>query len=74
MVWSIRSQIRQITERFFHQSGFFEFFPNTTPGIDWFLVSDLKFRYMEKTGAKFKKFALTYIGDKNYSSNLMKFS
>ncbi|MCK5349631.1 MAG: hypothetical protein KAJ25_09590, partial [Desulfobacula sp.] len=41
----------------------FEFFPNTTSGIDWFLVSDLKFRYMEKTGAKSKKLALTYIGE-----------
>jgi hypothetical protein len=70
MVYTTTSQISQFTERFFHQSGLFEFFPNTTSGIDWFLVSDLKFRYMGKTGAKSKKLALTYIGDTvNFAKN-----
>jgi len=34
----VRSQIRQITERFFHQSGFFEYSQNTTFGIDNFFI------------------------------------
>ena len=38
MVLSVRSQIPKFTERFFHQSGFFEFFPNTRSGIDSFFI------------------------------------
>ncbi len=36
------SQIKQITERFFHQSGLFEFLVNTTSGIDSFFILGFK--------------------------------
>jgi hypothetical protein len=42
MVLSNRSQITQLTERFFLQSGLFEFFPNTTSGINSFFILGLK--------------------------------
>jgi hypothetical protein len=67
MVQSIRSQIFQFTERFFHQSWLLNIYHHTRCSIDWFLVFDLKFRYMEKIGAKSKKLALTYIGEFLYS-------
>jgi hypothetical protein len=49
------SQIKQFTGRFFHQSGFFEFFPNTTSGIDSFFILGLKINYMEKRKSKLNK-------------------
>ena len=36
MVYIVTSQIQQTTERFFHQSGLFEYFQNTTSGINKF--------------------------------------
>lgn len=36
MVLLETSQTKQITKRFFHQSGFFEFFQNTRYGMDRF--------------------------------------
>jgi hypothetical protein len=42
MVSIVTSQVRQFTERFIHQSGLFEFFPNTTSGIDRFFIIRLK--------------------------------
>ena len=36
------SQIKQFAERFFHQSGLFEYFQNTTSGIDRFFILGLK--------------------------------
>ena len=42
MVLSNRNQIQQITERFFHPSGLFEYFQNTTSGIDKFFIPRFK--------------------------------
>ena len=36
------SQIRQITERFIYQSGFFKYFQNATSGIDKFFILGFK--------------------------------
>ena len=36
MVLCVRNQIRQITERFFHQSGFFKIYHGTRYSIDDF--------------------------------------
>ncbi|MDA3786891.1 MAG: hypothetical protein PF503_00105, partial [Desulfobacula sp.] len=38
----LTSQIPQFTERFFHQSGLFEYFRNTTSGIDKFFIPRFK--------------------------------
>jgi hypothetical protein len=38
----VASQIPQSTERFFHQSGLFEFLAITTSGIDSFFILGLK--------------------------------
>jgi hypothetical protein len=41
------SQIKQNTECFFHQSGFFQIFQDTRYGMNGFSVSSLKFKYIE---------------------------
>ena len=48
MVSIVTSQVRQFTERFFHQSGLFKIFPDTRYGMDGFSVSDLKFNWYGK--------------------------
>ena len=58
------SQIKQFTERFFHQSGLFKIFQDTRYGIDDFFVSGGKFNYMGTEKIKLKKMPLLYIGDK----------
>jgi hypothetical protein len=42
MVKSLRSQIPQFTERFFHQSGLFKVFQDTRYGMDRFFILGLK--------------------------------
>jgi len=64
MVLSFRSQIRQITERFFLQSGFFKIYHHTRYGMDKFSSSGLRLRYMENDIFKLNKTPLTYIGDR----------
>ena len=62
------SQIKQITERFFLQSGLFEYFQNTTSGIDKFFISDLKINYMEIKRIELNTAPLKHIGDRATSS------
>ena len=45
MVYSLKSQIPQFAERFFLQSGLFEYFQNTIFAMCKFSASDLKFNY-----------------------------
>lgn len=47
MVYTVTSQIRQITERFIHQSGLFKIFPDTRYGMNRFFIAhivQMKFR------------------------------
>ena len=49
MVLSIRSQIRQVTERFIHQSGLFKIFNDTRYGMDRFFSFRFKIQlYLTK--------------------------
>jgi len=61
-----KGQIKQNTERLFHQSGLFKIYHNTTSGMDEFFSLRLKIKVYGKNKSKKKwrhNWRLTRIGD-----------
>ncbi|RLB88431.1 MAG: hypothetical protein DRH26_13585 [Deltaproteobacteria bacterium] len=56
-----RSQIKQNTERFFYQYYFFEYFQNTTSGMDEFFSLRLKIKVYGKNKSQKNQTPMTFI-------------
>jgi len=57
------SQIKRITEHFFHQFGLFKFFQDTRYSMDGFFILDLKFHYIGDVKIKYPNLPFNLIGD-----------